>query len=214
MTLCMKNRLDDSGQDIASQNEQSLDQHYWDGKWQQQQTGWDIGYASPAIEGYMDQYADKNAAILIPGCGNAHEAEYLVAKGFTNITLIDISPTAVERLTRKLANMPQVKIICGDFFAHIGNYDVMIEQTFFCAIPPAKRTDYAVKAASLLNKDGKIIGLLFDRTFDRQGPPFGGSRKEYREVFLPYFTIKMMETSYNSIPERANTEVFIHFIKN
>lgn len=193
--------------------EKTLDQQYWESKWEQRQTGWDIGYVSPAIEKYMDEYGDKNAAILIPGCGNAHEAEYLAANGFTNITLIDISPTAVAQLNAKYAKSQHVKIVCGDFFDHIGVYDLMIEQTFFCALPPAKRPAYVVKAASLLRTSGKIIGVLFDRNFDQQGPPFGGNRQEYAELFDPYFEIKTMESCYNSIPERANTELFIHLVK-
>ncbi|MFN6037065.1 MAG: SAM-dependent methyltransferase, partial [Bacteroidota bacterium] len=65
----------------------------------------------------------------------------------------------------------------------------------------------------LLNEYGKIIGLLFDRTFDKQGPPFGGCPCEYKPIFESSFIIKKMENCYNSIPERANTEVFINFEK-
>ena len=195
------------------EKEKALDQQYWDGKWEKRQTGWDIGYVSPPIEKYMDKHGDKDAAILIPGCGNAHEAEYLASNGFTNITLIDISPVAIEQLNAKHKHSPYIKIICGDFFNHAGEYDLMIEQTFFCAIPPTKRAEYVVKAASLLRTSGKIIGILFDRKFDGQGPPFGGNKQEYANLFLPYFEIKVMETCYNSIPERSNTELFIHFIK-
>ncbi|WP_231576788.1 hypothetical protein [Sphingobacterium sp. IITKGP-BTPF85] len=36
-----------------------LDQNYWNTKWQNNQTGWDIGYASPAITAYMAQYLIK-----------------------------------------------------------------------------------------------------------------------------------------------------------
>jgi 2-keto-3-deoxy-6-phosphogluconate aldolase len=66
------------------------------------ETGWDLGKASPAITHYMTQYRDKKAAILIPGCGNAYETEFLIDHGFTNITLIDIAPKAVEALKKSL----------------------------------------------------------------------------------------------------------------
>ncbi|MBS1489019.1 MAG: methyltransferase domain-containing protein [Bacteroidetes bacterium] len=194
-------------------DENPLDQSFWNTRWQNHETGWDIGHASPAITQYMAQEPDKNSAILIPGCGNAYEAEYLVKNGFTNITLIDIAPQAVELLKNKFVNAPQVKILCGDFFQHQGHYDLIIEQTFFCAFHPHRRNEYAEKVASLLTKQGRIIGLLFNTTFEKQGPPFGGSVSEYQSIFEPYFDIKTMSLCYNSIAPRAGSEVFIHFIK-
>ena len=189
------------------------DQSYWDAQWANNTTRWDIGHAAPAITEYMDQYENKDAAILIPGCGNAYEAAFLIKSGFTNITLIDISPTAISIIKEKFAFAPQVKILCCDFFEHQGNYDLIIEQTFFCAIPPNKRNDYAMKTASLLNVNGKIIGLLFDQIFPKQGPPFGGSKVEYIKTLEPYFDIITMENCYNSIKPRANSEVFINLKK-
>ena len=193
--------------------EEALTQFFREAKWQSQSTGWDIGQPSPAIVEYMLEYSKKDAPILIPGCGNAYEAEFLVENGFTNITLIDIAPKAIELLTEKFINTSEVTIICGDFFQHQGNYDLMIEQTFFCAIPPNKREEYAEKTASLLNESGKIIGVLFNTTFEKEGPPFGGCISDYMVIFEPYFTIKTMEACYNSIAPRAHSEVFIHLIK-
>lgn len=182
---------------------------YWDAKWLSNSIGWDIGYASPAICGYLDQYSNKNAAVLIPGCGNAYEAEYLVENGFTNITLIDISAEAVKNISHKFQYNSQVKVLSEDFFQHQGQYDLIIEQTFFCAILPNKRKEYTEKTASLLRENGKIIGLLFDKIFERQGPPFGGSTSEYKSIFSPFFKIKTMAKCYNSIAPREGSEVFI-----
>lgn len=193
--------------------ENQPDKAFWNAQWESRNTGWDIGHASAAIKEYMAQYPNKKAAILIPGCGNAYEAEYLVANDFTNITLIDIAPKAVELLNAKFAGTPQVKIVCGDFFQHQGNYDLIIEQTFFCAISPGKRKAYAEKTASLLNRNGKIAGVLFNITFEKQGPPFGGSSGEYKSVFEPCFDIKTMDKCYNSIPPRTASEVFIILVK-
>lgn len=198
---------------IVNQYENSIDKNYWNERWQNKETGWDIGRAAPAITEYMSQYQNKNAAILIPGCGNAYEAEFLVSCGFTNITLIDIAPEAVHVLKKKFALKPQVKVLCEDFFEHKGNYDLIIEQTFFCAIPPERRKEYVVKMASILSTNGKIIGVLFNKEFNQPSPPFGGSISEYKPMFNTYFNIKIMNGCYNSIPPRAQSEVFIHLIK-
>lgn len=189
-------------------------QSFWNDRWILGETGWDIGYPAPAIEEYIRQYQNKEASILIPGCGNAYEAAYLVNQGFNNIMLIDIAPEAVKRLQQKFSAHPEVRIACADFFQHEGSYDLIIEQTFFCAIPPERRMEYAHKAFSLLKNHGKIAGLLFNRIFGQSGPPFGGSITEYFPIFNPYFEIKIMEVCYNSIPPRAGTELFILLEKN
>lgn len=193
--------------------DQHADRDFWDQRWRTSETGWDLGYVSPAIEAYLSQYPNKQAAILIPGCGNAYEAGYLIQQGFTNITLIDIAPAAIEKLHQKFKNSTGVKILCENFFEHAGQYDLIIEQTFFCAIPPQSRPEYVAKVSSLLKPGGKLTGVLFDTTFERQGPPFGGSASEYRAEFEPYFTIKTMAPCINSIAPRAGTELFINLIK-
>jgi SAM-dependent methyltransferase len=189
------------------------DQTYWNTRWEKGETGWDIGYAAPAITAYMSAFTDKNAAILIPGCGNAYEAEWLTKQGFANITLIDIAPKAAEQLKEKFQDISAIKVICEDFFQHEGKYDVIIEQTFFCAIYPHRRKEYVQKAASLLNPNGKIIGVLFDKTFETGGPPFGGSATEYRSLFDSLFALHKMERCYNSIPPRSGSELFIQMEK-
>lgn len=191
----------------------SLDKNYWDSRWANAETGWDIGYASPAIVKYMEQIPDKNGSILIPGCGNAYEAISLVEMGFKHIVLLDISEQAVSRLRDKFGAMPEVKLVCDDFFTHSGDYDLIIEQTFFCALDPSLRPAYVRKANSLLNEEGRLIGLLFDRDFEAAGPPFGGHKEEYMPLFTTHFSIEKMDPCYNSIPPRAGFELFINLLK-
>ncbi len=193
--------------------EKPLDQAYWDAQYKAKATGWDLGTVSPPIQELIDTIEDKNSAILIPGGGNSYEAEYLLQQGFTNITVIDIAPTLIEVLQQKFVNHPNVKIILGDFFEHQGQYDWIIEQTFFCALPPTMRPKYVWKMHQLLAPKGKLVGLLFNREFE-QGPPFGGNKVEYINLFSGAFTIEKMEVCTNSVAPRANTELIIEFKKN
>lgn len=189
------------------------DKNYWEEKWQSRETGWDVGYSSPAIEKCILQYSNKEASILIPGCGNAYEVEFLWNLGFRNITVLDISPTAVEILKEKFKDKKGVSVVCGNFFNHHGNYDLIIEQTFFCALPPSFRTQYAEKMHQLLKENGRIIGVMFNRNFEKDGPPFGGSISEYELIFKERFDILKMEECYNSIPSRKGSEIFINLKK-
>ena len=78
-----------------------MNQDYWDKQYQTKATGWDLGQVSPAIKEYIETLEKKNIRILIPGCGNSYEAEFLLHKGFNNITIIDIAPTLIEKLQEK-----------------------------------------------------------------------------------------------------------------
>jgi hypothetical protein len=86
----------------------------------------------------------------------SYEAEYLLENGFTDVTLIDISKEAVKSLTQKFVTNPEIKIIEGDFFEHEGQYDLILEQTFFCALDPVLREKYATHMHKLLKTGRKI----------------------------------------------------------
>lgn len=193
----------------------TLDKAFWENQWQQGDTGWDMGKVSPPLKEYIDQLTNKELAILIPGCGNTYEAEYLLQMGFTNVTVIDISPTLTAALRDKFAEHlgKTIHVIEGDFFELKGQYDLVIEQTFFCALEPKLRMKYVWKMDELLNKGGRLAGLLFDRTFEFAGPPFGGSKAEYEMLFAPYFKIHRMEPCYNSHEKRKDSELFINLQK-
>jgi SAM-dependent methyltransferase len=193
--------------------EKPLDQTYWDNQYQANTTGWDLGEVSPPLKSYIDTLENKNIRILIPGCGNTYEAEYLLEQGFTNVTVIDIAPTLVDNLKTKFKDNPNIIIMLGDFFEHQGVYDIIIEQTFFCALPPTMRQKYVWKMHQLLAKEGKITGLLFNRIFE-SGPPFGGSQEEYTLLFQQAFKFLKMEVCQNSATPRAGSELFIELQKN
>ncbi len=183
---------------------------YWNKLYQNNDTGWDIGYPSPAIREYIDQLQSKNLRILIPGCGNGHEAQHLLQSGFTDITLIDIAPLLTQALAGRFGQFKdKVNIITGDFFEHEGRYDLILEQTFLSALAPALRPAYAAKMHRLLAPGGKLVGVLFNKHFD-ENPPYGGSEQEYRALFATHFAINILSPCYNSIDRRAGAEVFIH----
>ena len=179
---------------------------YWDDRYRQNETAWDMGQVSPPLQVYFEQLKDSSISILIPGCGNSYEAAWLLQQGFSSITLIDISTLLVDRLREKFASAP-LQLIAGDFFEHTGQYDLIIEQTFFCALDPSLRQDYVAKMIELLKPGGKLVGLLFDREFTG-GPPFGGNAAEYRTLFEKRFSIRSLAPCYNSIRPRAGTELF------
>ncbi|WP_046755888.1 class I SAM-dependent methyltransferase [Kordia jejudonensis] len=191
---------------------------YWSQRYKDERTGWDIGAPSTPLKTYIDQLTDKTIKILIPGAGNAYEAEYLVQQGFTNVYILDISEIPLQEFKQRNPDFPAENLICDDFFTHQGIYDLILEQTFFCSFPPlpATRKQYAKQMANLLGAHGKLVGVWFDfpLTDDLEKRPFGGSKTEYLRYFEPYFTLKTFEKAYNSIAPRAGNELFGIFVKS
>ncbi|WP_044398550.1 SAM-dependent methyltransferase [Lacinutrix sp. Hel_I_90] len=185
-----------------------LNESFWDNRYKTSDTGWDLGEISPPLKAYFDQLSNKNLKILIPGGGNSYEAEYLHNKGFKSVYVVDLSKTALENLKTRVPSFPSSHLIQNNFFNVDMVFDLIVEQTFFCAINPNLRPAYAARAFEMLNLYGKVVGLLFNVPLNDTHPPFGGCKKEYLEYFRPYFDTKIMEEAHNSIKPRLGKELF------
>jgi thiopurine S-methyltransferase len=190
-----------------------LDQEYWNNRYLEDNSPWDTGSATSPLQRYIDSLTDKNVRILVPGAGFGHEAIYLFQQGFYNTYICDWSEVALQEIQRRHPDFPSERLICGDFFSIKERFDLILEQTFFCAIDMGLRFAYAKKMYELLNKDGLLVGLLWAEEFDKEGPPFGGTKAEYLETFSPYFHILEMDISPYSIKPRAGKELFFRFLK-
>ena len=190
-----------------------LSETFWNTKYKDQKTGWDLGVISPPLKAYFDQIENKELKILIPGGGNSYEAEYLFSKGFENVFVLDISEIALENIKKRVPNFPTTQLLHANFFEIEDSFDMVIEQTFFCAIDPSLRLQYAQKMQSILTPKGKIVGLLFEAVLNEDHPPFGGTKEEYLTYFQPYFQIAKMDPCYNSYPNRQGMELFVQLIK-
>ena len=189
---------------------------YWTDRYHQGFTGWDIGYASTPLVTYFDQIQNKNLRILIPGAGNAYEAEYLHKAGFTSVEVLDISTYPLMQLQERCPDFPSSHLHQADFFEFEGTYDLIIEQTFFCSFDPTSenRINYAKQMHNLLADGGKLVGLWFDIPLTPTSKrPFGGTREAYISYLSPYFNVDVLERCYNSIKPREGNELFGIFTK-
>ena len=179
------------GRELEQQNENQFmnkfSHSFWKEKYKDHKTGWDVGQPSTPIQNYIEQLTDKEISILIPGGGNGYEAELLHQLGFKNVYLLDIVKQPLANFSERVPSFPKDHLINADFFEYQGKYDLIIEQTFFCALDPILRKDYIKKMYRLLANNGKLVGLLFDFPLTNQGPPFGGSKQEYTDTFFKIF---------------------------
>jgi SAM-dependent methyltransferase len=189
-----------------------LSSDYWTERYNSGKTGWNLKNISPPLKAYIDQLEDENLKILVPGAGFGYEVKYLFQKGFKQVHYLDFSTAPLEYFKNVLPEFPDNQLINEDFFEHNGCYDLIIEQTLFCAIDPILRDEYVKKVHGLLVPGGKLVGLLFNRDFE-SGPPFGGSKDEYLNRFQSYFSQVQINNCYNSADARLDTELFIRVVK-
>ena len=194
-------------------NSSDLHQKYWENTYNKQATGWDIGSISTPLKEYFKQLSNKELKILIPGAGNSYEAEYLHLQGFNNIDVLDIAIQPLENFKKRVPSFLKKNLLQMDFFELNKKYDLIVEQTFFCALHPSLRQKYVEKIVSLLGVKGKLVGLFFDTELTEEGPPFGGDLNEYLQLFSTYFNIKTLDKCHNSIKPRFGRELFFIFEK-
>jgi methyl halide transferase len=192
-----------------------LNKDYWNKRYLHNETQWDLGGGSPPIKNWIDQQKGKNINILVPGAGFGHEVIYAYKNGFKNIYYLDYATKAIIKFKKTCPKFPEEQIITQDFFSLTKNYffDVIIEQTFFCALDPSLRNEYVRKCHQLLRKKGKVIGLLFNTNFNHNGPPYGGETDEYIALFSKMFNLLEMENSIHSVNPRKGNELWIEFEK-
>jgi len=193
------------------------ERYYWTQRYQEERTGWDIGYPSTPLKEYIDQLEDKSLSILIPGAGKSYEAEYLWQQGFRNVFVMDISEFPLKQFQERNPDFPKTQLLLEDFFQHKNQYDLIFEQTFFCSFVPSdeNRNQYAEQMAKLLKPVGKLVGVWFDipLTGDMKKRPFGGDKKLYISYLNSYFETITFEKCHNSIPPRMGNELFGIFKK-
>ena len=190
-----------------------LNKSYWENRYHNKNIGWDIGYPSTPIKTYIDQLKNKSIKILIPGAGNSYEAEYLWKQGFYNIHVLDIAEQPLINFKNRVPTFPDLQLLNANFFDLNNQFDLILEQTFFCALKPLLRGQYAQKMHQLLAKNGTLAGLFFNFPLTDYGPPFGGNSQEYKLLFESYFKLRVLEPCINSIKERQGKELFFIFEK-
>ncbi len=188
----------------------NFDEQYWTERYDAGKDGWDLGCISPPIKEYIDQLTNKDIKILIPGAGNSHEAEYIHNQGFTNLYVCDISNVPLDNLKDRVTTFPIDNLIHGNFFEIQDEFDLVLEQTFFCALNPLLRQDYIEQMSKIIKPKGSLIGLLFSMEFDKEGPPFGGVINNYKAMFSKKFDIRVITPCTNSIESRMGSELFIN----
>ncbi|NND08872.1 MAG: methyltransferase domain-containing protein [Saprospiraceae bacterium] len=193
--------------------EKLLSADSWEERYKQGYTGWDLGHISGAMKVIIDGLEHKDARILVPGAGNGFEVAYLWERGFKNVYLLDWAKSPLDNFAKKYPDFPKAQLLQRDFFDLKDQYDLILEQTFFCALYPAQREAYAKKMHEILGQNGLLKGVLFSVPMYDNRPPYGGSTSDYLTLFSTLFDIIKLEPCQFSEPDRMEMEVEIEMRK-
>lgn len=176
---------------------------FWDERFRKGFTPWDQAGVPAAFAAFAARTAPR--PVLIPGCGSAHEARWLAQAGW-RVRAIDFSADAVAAARAQLGADAGL-VEQADFFTYRPPFvpGWVYERAFLCALPPARRADYAARMAELLEPGGMLAGFFF---FDDtpKGPPFGIARAELDALLGPSFELIEDEPVADSIPVFAGRE--------
>ncbi|EEP82051.1 predicted protein [Uncinocarpus reesii 1704] len=162
------------------------------------------GFLGPAV---FDDGRRKKA--LVPGCGRGVDVFLLAAFGYDaygleySHTALEVCLKETEKYYGENGRVPprddkvgsgKVTFLQGDFFKDDwlkdaglaeGDFDLIYDYTFFCALNPTLRPQWALRHSQLLapSPRGNLICLEFPTTKDPAtlGPPFASTPAMYME---------------------------------
>jgi SAM-dependent methyltransferase len=175
--------------------------------------GWDLKAASRPLVDFVSSTPPPRGRVAVPGCGRGHDARFLAAQGY-DVTGFDFSPIAI-REARALAARDRVVVRYEqrDIFTlaadHAHAFDGAWEYTCYCAIDPARRSEYVRLLASLVKPGGWLLACFFPVRHGGAGPPFPVSREEARHALSPAFRIERAFAPIRSVPRRQGQEQMV-----
>lgn len=113
---------------------------------------------------------NKDAAIIDIGGGDSYLAEFLLAKGYTDITVVDISEKAIERAKERLAEKAdEITWIVADASEFIPErqYDLWHDRAAFHFLTEDEQVENYLRAVKKAVKPGKFVVM---GTFSEVGP--------------------------------------------
>lgn len=186
----------------------ATDPQDWEQRYREGRTRWDLGGAPPVlVRAIAARPAPPRLRVLVPGAGFGHDALAWARAGH-RVASVDLAPSAVRAL-RACAERAGLTLDVreGDLFAlpaaWSSAFDVVWEQTCFCAIPPERRLDYVRAVAEALVPGGTYLGLFWNHG-QPAGPPYDIAWEAVRSLFLGRFEEAGAEPVPDSVPGRSH----------
>lgn len=182
----------------------------WEARYRAGQTPWDLKGPTPVFGRLITEGHLPIGKLLVPGAGLGHDALAFARAGYA-VTSVDVAASACADLrARSSAAGVTLDVLEADFFTMTDSatYDLMLEQTFYCAIDPSARDAYRDQAHRLLKPGGLLFGLFFPlEARNAAGPPHVVRPDELRASLSERFELLHEEWPADSIKPRAGNEI-------
>lgn len=172
----------------------------WQNRWQNGQTGWDLGREHPLIRKLMTYICDNKLldqqskpSAYVPGCGRGHEAAYLAKEGL-QVVAADFVPEAIKAANQTHGHIDDLEFRVEDALTSAdekGRYDLICDRAMLCALNPDMRNRYIQSMKERLKDGGLFIGVLFAQLHntEKNGPPFALDQQQLFDLFSRDFSL-------------------------
>ena len=180
----------------------------WESRYVSGSDRWTLEVEPPCLHDLLVEL-DGNPpfSVLVPGAGYGVDALAWARAGH-RVTAVDIAPLAVSGMLERAQDAGvELTALEADLFdlpsALRGTFDVVWEQTCFCAIRPTERAAYVDAMHGTLKPAGLFYGLFWNHGAP-DGPPWTISEQEVRDQFAAHFEILALDHVAASAPRRSN----------
>ena len=157
----------------------------------------------------ISEYSTQNSSVVDIGSGASLLADRLIALGYSDVTLLDISPTALDEVLVRVGDQAPLHFIAGDVleWAPSRTYDLWHDRAVFHFLSPGRqRTSYIATSAKALNAGGALILGVFAEDGPSHCSGLVVQRygiEELRELFEGPFSLVHQERESHVTPSGA-----------
>ena len=195
-----------------------MDRAFWQALYDTNDTRFDLRGPSTPFTDWLDAAQPRPGRAIVPGCGRGHDVVELARRGWEAIG-VDFAPTAIAdgRIGALVAGVAErARFVEEDVFGlgpqHDQSFDLLFEQTCYCAIEAHRRDEYARLAARLVKPGGVLAFVVFPVDGRTGGPPFNIGVDEVPLRFAASFDlVSIGPPPRASAPARTGKELFAVF---
>ena len=192
-----------------------------------------VGFHQPDVNSYLKNHWSKlglqgNENVLVPLCGKSLDMIWLANQGHS-VLGIELSPKAlaeflsendltaepIEQGNHCGYKMPDMTLLCGDFFhltaEQCADIHVVYDRAALVALPPEMRKQYVTHLQTILPAGSQflLVTIEYDQSV-MSGPPFSVTEQEVRTLFEPFATVtKVEEVPFSRKGTNALEKVFV-----
>jgi len=172
---------------------------------------WNLNAPAEAFKDMLPRLKLPKSRILVLGCGEGHDAALFARAGHL-VTAVDFSKEAIARGKQKYADLTNLHFYESNIFQIPQewnfSFDVVVEHTCFCAVPPEQRNNLIRLYRRMLHEEGQLLAVYFTME-KRAGPPYGATEWEIRKRTEQGFHYLFWGRLRNSLPNRLGQELFV-----